>query len=82
MVRHTGDKDINTYYTLFLQPLKEVHLASTDIEHDYNNYRKFNGKYLDVFFIIGVFILLIAMCKFYEPHDSESFSSLEGNRSS
>ncbi|HEX5171450.1 MAG TPA: ABC transporter permease [Cyclobacteriaceae bacterium] len=64
MVRHTGNKDINTYYTLFLQPLQEVHLASMDIEHDYNNYRKFNGEYLDLFTIIGIFILLIAGVNF------------------
>jgi putative ABC transport system permease protein len=64
MVRHTGEKDINQYYTLFLQPLADVHLGSTDIEHDYNNYRKFNGAYLDVFTIIGIFILLIASVNF------------------
>ena len=64
MVRHTGDNDINKYYTLFLQKLSDVHLGSIDIEHDYNNYRKFNGKYLDVFFIVGVFILLIACVNF------------------
>ncbi len=64
MLRHTGEKDINKYYTLYLQPLPQVHLSSTDIEHDYNNYRKFNGKYLDVFFIIGIFILLIAGVNF------------------
>jgi putative ABC transport system permease protein len=64
LLRHTGNKDINQYYTLFLQKLSDVHLASTDIEHDYNNYRKFNGKYLDVFFIIGIFILLIASVNF------------------
>ena len=64
MVRNTGNEDVNKYYTLFLQRLNDVHLASTDIEHDYNNYRKFNGKYLDVFFIVGVFILLIACVNF------------------
>jgi len=64
MLRHTGDEDINKSYTVFLQPLRDVHLASNDIEHDYNNYRKFNGKYLDVFFIIGAFILLIACVNF------------------
>ncbi len=64
MIRTTGEKDINKTVSLFLQPLNEVHLASTDIEHDYNNYRKFNGKYLDVFFIIGIFILLIAGVNF------------------
>jgi putative ABC transport system permease protein len=62
--RHDKDPKITSFYKLFLQPLNQVHLASTDIEHDYNNYRKFNGKYLDVFFIIGVFILLIAGVNF------------------
>ncbi len=51
-------------YVLFLQKLEDVHLASTDIEHDYNNYRKFNGSYLDVFSIVGLFILLIAGLNF------------------
>ena len=64
MLRFTGDKDINKYYTLFFQKLDQVHLASMDIEHDYNNYRKFNGQYLDVFFLVGVFILLIASVNF------------------
>lgn len=62
--RHMSDPDINKYYVLFLQRFDQVHLASTDIEHDYNNYRKFNGAYLDVFSIVGVFILLIASVNF------------------
>ena len=62
--RHMDNPDINTYYVLFLQRLDEVHLASTDIEHDYNNYRKFNGEYLDIFWIVGAFILLIAAVNF------------------
>jgi putative ABC transport system permease protein len=64
MSRHMDDPDINKYYTLFLQRLADVHLASTDIEHDYNNYRKFNGQYLGIFAIIGVFILVIAGLNF------------------
>lgn len=63
-VRNTGNKEISNFYTLFLQILEEVHLGSTDIERDYNNCRKFNGKYLDVFFIVGIFILLIACVNF------------------
>ncbi|MBX2896885.1 MAG: ABC transporter permease [Cyclobacteriaceae bacterium] len=62
--RHMDDPQINTFYVLFLQKLKDVHLASTDIEHDYNNYRKFNGKYLDVFSVVGIFILMIAGVNF------------------
>lgn len=56
--------DINDIYKLFLQPLPEVHLASVDIEHDYNNHRKFNGQYLDVFVLVGIFILIIASVNF------------------
>lgn len=62
--RQMDNEDINDYYQLFLQPLAEVHLASNDIEHDYNNHRKFNGTYIDVFVLIGVFILIIASVNF------------------
>jgi putative ABC transport system permease protein len=64
MTRHMDDPEINTNYKLFLQRLEEVHLASNDIEHDYINYRKFNGSYLTIFYIIGAFILLIAAVNF------------------
>jgi putative ABC transport system permease protein len=64
MSRHMDDPEINTNYKLFLQRLEEVHLASTDIEHDYINYRKFNGSYLTIFYVIGAFILLIAAVNF------------------
>ncbi|MEP1035138.1 ABC transporter permease [Ekhidna sp.] len=62
--RAMDNPDINEIYKLFLQPLPEVHLASMDIEHDYNNYRKFNGQYLDVFVLVGIFILIIASVNF------------------
>ena len=62
--RHMDYPDVNRNYVLWLQKLDQVHLSSTDIEHDYNNYRKFNGAYLDVFTIVGVFILLIAGVNF------------------
>ncbi len=56
--------DVTDYYKLFFQDLSAVHLASMDIEHDYNNYRKFNGKYLRVFAWVGLFIILIASINF------------------
>lgn len=62
--RRSGRDEINDYIKLFLQPLTEVHLGSMDIEHDYNNYRKFNGSYLNVFVLIGIFILVIATVNF------------------
>ena len=64
MRAHMDDPEINKRYVLFLQKLEDVHLASTDIEHDYNNYRKFNGEYLEVFTIIGIFIIIIAGLNF------------------
>jgi len=62
--RHMDYPEVNTNYVLWLQHLDQVHLASTNIEHDYNNYRKFNGAYVDVFTIVGIFILLIAGVNF------------------
>ncbi len=64
MSRHNDDPQINIFYKLYLQRLDEVHLASNDIEHDYINYRKFNGSYLTIFYVIGAFILLIAAVNF------------------
>ena len=65
MSRHMPDtKEINNYYKIYLQRLDQVHLGSIDIEHDYNNYRKFNGAYLDLFYLVGAFILLIAVVNF------------------
>ncbi len=55
---------INDYYQLFFQKLADVHLASTDIEHDYHNYRKFNGSYLGIFTLVGFLILIIASVNF------------------
>ena len=62
--KYMDDPDITTTYKLFLQPFNEVHLASNDIEHDYINYRKFNGSYLTIFYLIAGFILLIAAVNF------------------
>lgn len=63
-IRWTGQADINNTTSLYLQPFTEVHLESSDVEHDYQNYRKFNGKYLGIFVITGLFILLIASVNF------------------
>lgn len=65
MLKHMPSQPkINDFYKLYLQRLDEVHLGSMDIEHDYNNYRKFNGAYLDLFYMVGAFILLIAAVNF------------------
>lgn len=60
----SGWEEMNDMIITYLQPLPEVHLGSTDTQHDYQNYRKFNGAYLDIFSLVGVFILVIAGVNF------------------
>ncbi|MEM8969215.1 MAG: ABC transporter permease [Bacteroidota bacterium] len=57
-------EEATTYYTLFLQQLSDVHLGSMDIEHDYQNYRKFDGSYIKTFSILAFFVLIIAGINF------------------
>jgi len=52
------------FYELFLQSLKDVHANSTDITHDYINYQKFDRKYVYIFSIIGLIVLIIACINF------------------
>ncbi len=51
-------------YELFLLPLKQVHANAADIGLDYINYQKFDKKYTNLFFIIGLIVLLIACINF------------------
>ena len=57
-------EEATEYYTLFLQPLSDVHLGSMEIEHDYQNYRKFDGTYIRIFSILAFFVLVIASINF------------------
>ncbi|MEP6728748.1 MAG: FtsX-like permease family protein [Bacteroidota bacterium] len=59
-----GNPDAASFYELFLLPLKEVHAGATDIGLDYLNYQKFDKKYTNIFFVIGIIILLIACINF------------------
>jgi putative ABC transport system permease protein len=52
------------FYELFLLPLKEVHAGATEIGLDYLNYQKFDKKYTNIFFAIGLIVLLIACINF------------------
>ncbi len=63
LIKYMGE-DATDSYTLFLQPLTDVHLGSMNIEHDYQNYRKFDGTYIKVFSILALFVLVIASINF------------------
>lgn len=58
------DEEGASFYELFLQPLSDVHLGSMNIEHDYQNYRKFDGSYIKTFSILAFFVLVIASINF------------------
>ncbi|MEO5890547.1 MAG: ABC transporter permease [Ferruginibacter sp.] len=51
-------------YELFLLALKDVHASAGDIGLDYLNYQKFDKNYTNLFFIIGLVVLLIACINF------------------
>lgn len=51
-------------YDLFLLPLADVHANSADIGLDYINYQKFDKTYTNLFFIIGLIVLVIACVNF------------------
>jgi putative ABC transport system permease protein len=57
-------EDATDGYQLFLQSLADVHLGSTDITHDYQNVKKFDGSYISIFLILALFVLLIAAINF------------------
>ncbi|MEM9720224.1 MAG: ABC transporter permease [Bacteroidota bacterium] len=63
LVKYMGE-DAPEGYQLFLQELTDVHLGSSNITHDYQNYRKFNGKYVKVFAYLALFVLIIAGINF------------------
>jgi putative ABC transport system permease protein len=47
-----------------LQPLREVHSRSTDVNYDYFNYNKIDGKYIRIFIVIALAIFIIACINF------------------
>ena len=52
------------YYELYLQPLLDVHLGSAHITHDYRNWQKFDRRYVQIFVLLALVVLLIAGINF------------------
>ncbi|MEO1450368.1 MAG: ABC transporter permease, partial [Bacteroidota bacterium] len=61
--KHMGEEATDGYQ-LFVQSLSEVHLGSADITHDYQNYHKFDGRYVNMFALLALFVLIIASINF------------------
>jgi putative ABC transport system permease protein len=56
--------DKNRFIDIQLQPLAQVHSKSTDINYDYFNYNKIDGKYIKIFIVIALAIFIIACINF------------------
>ena len=54
----------NKFIDIRLQPLNQVHTGSVDVNYDFLNYQKMDGKYIQVFIIIAIAIFLIACFNF------------------
>jgi putative ABC transport system permease protein len=54
----------NKFIDMRLQPVAELHAGSTQVSYDIFNYNKIDGKYINVFIIIGIAIFVIACCNF------------------
>ncbi len=51
-------------YELILQPLRDVHLGSSHMTHDYWNEQKFDHQYVYLFILLGIFLLVLAGVNF------------------
>jgi len=54
----------NKWIDMRLQPLKQIHTGSTDVNFDVFNYKKIDGKYITVFMLIALAIFLIGCINF------------------
>ena len=54
----------NTGIDIRLQPIEQVHAQSTDINYDFFNYNKIDGKYITIFIAIALAIFIIACINF------------------
>ncbi len=70
--KHMGEG--KKLYQLYLQPLRELHLGSMHVTHDYNNWQKFNGKYILIFSVLAIFVLIIAAINFMNLSTARSSS--------
>jgi putative ABC transport system permease protein len=51
-------------YTLFLQPLRDIHAGSQEIGLDNNNFQEFDRTYTNIFMAIALIVLAIACINF------------------
>ena len=57
-------ENLSDTYELYLQPLNDIHLGSGHVTHEYHNYNEFDGSYLRIFGLLGLFVILLATINF------------------
>ena len=62
--KHLAGDDKWKYYQLFLLPLRDVHANAVDIIYDDINFQKFDQRYINIFIVLGLLVLLIASINF------------------
>jgi putative ABC transport system permease protein len=55
-------------YSLFLQPVQDIHLYSADIARDMLNEQKFNGNYIPLITAVAFFVLLLGIINYINIH--------------
>jgi len=61
-------------YSLFLQPLHEIHLGSTDIGKDVLNAQKFDGGYVHLLTVVALFVFVLAIINYINLSTARSFT--------
>ncbi|MFI5158153.1 MAG: FtsX-like permease family protein [Sphingobacteriales bacterium] len=54
----------NKWIDMRLQPLANIHSGSVNINNDFFNYKKIDGKYINIFLIIAIAIFLVGCINF------------------
>ncbi|MEX6690236.1 ABC transporter permease [Danxiaibacter flavus] len=62
---------------LFLQPLEDVHLRSGDIHYDAINSDRFDGSYLPLLSLVGLFVMLLAVVNYVNLNTARLFTRVK-----
>ncbi|WPR76324.1 ABC transporter permease [Algoriphagus sp. NG3] len=73
MISHMGE-GADEAFTLYLQGIGDVHAGSSEITHDYINFKKFDRAYTNIFFYIALIVLFIAGINFVNLSSAKSVS--------
>jgi putative ABC transport system permease protein len=68
------DAETASHYSLFLQPMQDIHLGSTDIGRDLLNWQKFDGGYVQLLAVVALFVFILAVINYINLSTARSFT--------